>query len=189
MSADKPEIITVGWRPMKLSQKKRSRASKAAAFMQLSADHKQSSLDKKGQNRKRMRVVHLERQLQRKEEQLRAFPKFQPPTKTPRPKGPLRPDEWKLKGAARPAAMLARIEAGELYADGDEMRKPVETFDLLKQMQQEGTLAINPNTREYLRYVAYVCVRLSSVLTTSRAQYFATTCRGVLSGSNARSWH
>ncbi|TMW67739.1 hypothetical protein Poli38472_007411 [Pythium oligandrum] len=135
---------------MKMQLKKRSRASKAAAFMQMSADSKQQSRDKKDQNRRRMRVIQLQRSLERKEKELRAFPKHPVPEKPKREKGPLQPHEWKLKGAARPAAMLARIAAGELDQEGNEIPKPIETFDLFKQTMQEGKMAINPNTREYL---------------------------------------
>ncbi|KAJ0408653.1 hypothetical protein ATCC90586_006354 [Pythium insidiosum] len=137
---------------MKLQQKKRARssASKAAAFMQLAADSKQENQEKKDQNRKRMRVVQLQRSLDRKEKELRNYPKNPVPAKEPRPKGPLRPEEWKLKGAARPAAMLARIAAGELDERGNEIPKPIETIDLFKQLQQEKKLAQDPRSREYL---------------------------------------
>jgi hypothetical protein len=100
-----------------------------------------------------MRVVQLQRNMERKEKELHAFPKNPVPVKPQRPKGPLRPDEWKLKGAARPAALLARIAAGECDDRGDEIQKPVETFDLFKQMLKEGKLAENKDTREYLVYV------------------------------------
>lgn len=123
---------------------------KAQAFAQSSMDHMQASKDKQEQNRKRMRVVQLQRSLDRKEQELKAFPTKPLPPKPAARKGPKPPEEWKLKGAARPAALVARIAAGELDERGEEFAKPVETFDLFTQVKKEGKLAENRDTREYL---------------------------------------
>ncbi|GMF35937.1 unnamed protein product [Phytophthora lilii] len=116
-------------------------------------DNMQSSKDKKQANRRRMRVVQLQRSVDRKLQQLRAFPKHAPPPAAPARKGPKPPSEWKLKGAARPAALLAKIAAGELDECGNEFPKPVETFDLFEKTRQEGKLAEHKDTKEYIRCV------------------------------------
>ncbi|KAK1946427.1 hypothetical protein P3T76_001980 [Phytophthora citrophthora] len=136
-------------------QKKRkgarsSNAGKAQAFAQNCMDNMDASMDKKQQNRRRMRVVQLQRSVERKLQELRAFPKNPPPPKAAARKGPKPPSEWKLKGAARPAAMLAKIAAGELDECGNEFPKPVETFDLYEKMVKQGNLAENKGTKEYL---------------------------------------
>ncbi|KAL3665929.1 hypothetical protein V7S43_009349 [Phytophthora oleae] len=107
-------------------------------------------MDKKQQNRRRMRVVQLQRSVDRKLQELRAFPKYPLPPKTAARTGPKPPSEWKLTGAARPAAMLAKIAAGELDECGNEFPKPVETFDLYEKMVKQGYLAENKDTKEYL---------------------------------------
>lgn len=143
----------------KLHRKKGPRATgKAQAFAQSSIECMQSSKDKRSQNRRRMRVVQLQRALARKEQELKHFP-VQPAAPKPAPrKGPTPQSEWKLKGAARPAALLARIAAGELDEHGDELRKPVETFDLYAQTLRANAFSTHPETREYLRCV-FVCCR------------------------------
>lgn len=125
----------------------------AQAFAQTAMDSMQSSKDKKAHGRRRMRVVQLQRAADKKLQELRAFPVHAPPPKPPARKGPTPPEEWKLKGPARPAALLARIAAGELDECGNEFPKPVETFDLFAQMEKEGKLGERAETREYLRCV------------------------------------
>ncbi|RLN57752.1 hypothetical protein BBJ29_005695 [Phytophthora kernoviae] len=97
-----------------------------------------------------MRVVQLQRSVDRKLQALRAFPKHPLPPKAPARKGPTPPDQWKLKGAARPAALLARIAAGELDECGDEFPKPIETFDLYEQTLKAGKMVEREETKEYL---------------------------------------
>ncbi|ETI54522.1 hypothetical protein F441_02619 [Phytophthora nicotianae CJ01A1] len=146
-------------------QKKRkgartSNAGKAQAFAQTCMESMQSSKDKREQNRRRMRVVQLQRSVDRKLQELRAYPKNPPPPKPPARKGPKPPSEWKLKGAARPAALLAKIAAGELDECGNEFPKPVETFDLYEKMLKEGKMAEHKDTREYislLKQLAAAC--------------------------------
>ncbi|RLN86414.1 hypothetical protein BBJ28_00023985, partial [Nothophytophthora sp. Chile5] len=123
---------------------------KAQAFAQSSIECMETSKGRKQQNRRRMRVVQLQRSLDRKLKGLRAFPKHPPPPKPPARKGPTPPEEWKLKGAARPAALVARIAAGELDECGNEFPKPIETFDLYEQTLKEGRLAEREETKEYL---------------------------------------
>lgn len=138
---------------MGIKQKKRKgprSTGKAQAFAQSCMDSMQNSQDKKAANRRRMRVVQLQRAVDRKLQELRAFPK-EPPKPKPAPrKGPTPPSEWKLKGAARPAALLARIAAGELDECGNEFPKPVETFDLYEQTRKQGRMAEKEETKEYL---------------------------------------
>ncbi|KAF1315717.1 hypothetical protein FI667_g15852, partial [Globisporangium splendens] len=133
-------------------RKKGPRATaKAQAFAQSSIECIQTSKDKREQNRKRMRVVQLQRALDRKEKELKAFPKYPAPPKPPPRKGPTPPSEWKLKGAARPAALLARIAAGELDEHGDELKKPIETYNLYEATLKGGNFSTHAETREYLR--------------------------------------
>lgn len=133
-------------------KKKAARGGRGAqAFAQLAVDSMQGSRDRKAQGRRRMRVAQLQRAADRQLRELRAFP-VAPPAPRPAPRrGPTPPEQWKLKGAARPAALLARIAAGELDECGDEIPKPVETFDLFAQMERQGRLGERPETREYLR--------------------------------------
>ncbi|KAF4135479.1 hypothetical protein GN958_ATG15361 [Phytophthora infestans] len=136
-----------------------SNAGKAQAFAQTCMNSMQSNKDKKHQNRRRMRVVQLQRSVDRKLQELRAFPKNPAPPKPAR-KGPKPPSEWKLKGAARPAALLAKIAAGELDECGNEFPKPVETFDLYEMMFKEGKMAEHNDTKEYislLKQLAAAC--------------------------------
>ncbi|KAG7395130.1 hypothetical protein PHYBOEH_004203 [Phytophthora boehmeriae] len=138
---------------MGAKQKKRKgprSTAKAQAFAQSCMDSMQSSHDKKTANRRRMRVVQLQRSVDRKLQELRAFPKHPPPPKPPARKGPTPPDQWKLKGAARPAALIARIAAGELDECGNEFPKPIETFDLYEQTLKAGKMAERQETKEYL---------------------------------------
>ncbi|CEG41063.1 uncharacterized protein PHALS_11232 [Plasmopara halstedii] len=114
--------------------------------------------DKKQQNRRRMRVVQLQRLVDRKLQDLRAFPKTPPsPTASAR-KGPTSPSKWKLKGAARPAALLARIAAGELDECGNEYPKPVETFDLYEKALRDGDLAQHKDIVEYISLLKQLAV-------------------------------
>lgn len=132
----------------------------AQAFAQTAMDSMRSSKDKKAHSRRRMRVAQLQRAAERQLQQLRAFPVHAPPPKPAPRKGPTPPEQWKLKGAARPAALLARIAAGELDECGNEFPKPVETFDLFAQMEREGRLGERAETREYLhtlRQLAEAC--------------------------------
>lgn len=138
---------------MKRKKKAARGSGKAQAFAQHAMDDMESSKDKKSQNRRRMRVVQLQRAVDRKLQELRAFPVHAPAPKPPPRKGPTPPGEWKLRGAARPAALLARIAAGELDECGNEFPKPVETFDLYAKMEKEGRLGEREETREYLRCV------------------------------------
>lgn len=142
----------------KIHKKKGPRATgKAQAFAQSSIECIQTSKDKREQNRKRMRVVQLQRALTRKEQELKAFPKHPVPAKPAPRKGPKQPHEWKLKGAARPAALLARIAAGELDEHGDELPKPIETYNLYDETLKTNKFSERPETREYLRCVS-ICV-------------------------------
>ncbi|KAG2787485.1 hypothetical protein JG687_00006949 [Phytophthora cactorum] len=137
-------------KPKKRKGARSSNAGKAQAYAQTCMDSMQSDKDKKQQNRRRMRVVQLQRSVDRKLQELRAFPKNAPPPKAPARKGPKPPSEWKLKGAARPAALLAKIAAGELDECGNEFPKPVETFDLYEKMLKEGKMAEHKDTKEYI---------------------------------------
>jgi hypothetical protein len=122
----------------------------AQAFAQTARDSMRSSKDKKAHSRRRMRVAQLQRAAERQLQQLRAFPVHAPVPKPPPRKGPTPPDQWTLKGAARPAALLARIAAGELDECGNEFPKPVETFDLYEQERKQGKLAEHNDTKEYI---------------------------------------
>lgn len=141
----------MGNKPKKRKGARSSNAGKAQAFAQTCMNSMESDKDKKQQNRRRMRVVQLQRSVDRKLQELRAFPKNPPPSKAPARKGPKPQSEWKLKGAARPAALLAKIAAGELDECGDEFPHPVETFDLFEKVLQEGKLAEHKDTKEYIR--------------------------------------
>ncbi|KAI9918520.1 hypothetical protein PsorP6_011628 [Peronosclerospora sorghi] len=136
----------------KLKKRKggRSKIGKAQAFAQICEANAKSNKDKKTNNRRRMRVVQLQRLVDRKLQELREFPIKPEPPKVPARKGP-KSSEWKLKGAARPAALLAKIAAGELDECGNEFPKPVEKFDLYSKMLQEGKLAVHKDTKEYIR--------------------------------------
>jgi len=127
-----------------------SNAGKAQAFAQTCVDNMQSSQDKRSQTRRRMRVVQLQRSVDRKLHELHNFPTVAPPPKPAPRKGPKPPSEWKLTGAARPAALLAKIAAGELDECGNEFPKPVETFDLYEQERKQGKLAEHNDTKEYI---------------------------------------
>ncbi|KAG7376829.1 hypothetical protein PHYPSEUDO_012674 [Phytophthora pseudosyringae] len=151
---------TMGGKPKKRKGARSSNAGRAQAFAQTCMDDMQSNKDKRQQTRRRMRVVQLQRSVDRKLKELHAFPKNPPPPKAPARKGPKPPSEWKLTGAARPAAMLARIEAGELDQCGNEIPKPVETFDLYEKMLEEGKFAENEDTQEFislLKQLAAAC--------------------------------
>ncbi|EGZ11039.1 hypothetical protein PHYSODRAFT_520683 [Phytophthora sojae] len=140
----------MGGKQKKRKGSRSSNSGKAQAFAQNCMDSMQSSKDKKTQNRRRMRVVQLQRSVDRKLQELRAFPKNPPPPKPAPRKGPKDPSEWKLKGAARPAALLAKIAAGELDECGNEFPKPIETFDLYAQVEKQGKLAEHKDTKEYI---------------------------------------
>lgn len=136
----------------KIHRKKGPRATgKAQAFAQSSIECIQTGKDKREQNRKRMRVVQLQRALDRKEHELCAFPVHAPAPKPAPRRGPTPQSEWKLKGAARPAALLARIAAGELDERGDELPQPIETYNLYDQTLKAGNFSERAETREYLR--------------------------------------
>ncbi|CAH0484485.1 unnamed protein product [Peronospora farinosa] len=140
----------MGGKPKKRKGTRSSNAGRAQAFAQTCVNSMESNKDKKQKNRRRMRVVQLQRLVDRKLQELHAFPKNPTPPKAPPRKGPKLISEWKLTGAARPAALVAKIAAGELDECGDEFPKPVETFDLYEKMRQEGKLAENKDTREYI---------------------------------------
>ncbi|KAE9328715.1 hypothetical protein PF008_g16111 [Phytophthora fragariae] len=150
----------MGGKPKKRKGSRSSNNGRAQAFAQNCMDSMQSSKDKKQQNRQRMRVVQLQRSVDRKLQELRAFPKNPPPPKPAARKGPKPPSEWKLKGAARPAALLAKIAAGELDECGNEFPEPIETFDLYAQVEEQGKLAEHKDTKEYislLKQLAAAC--------------------------------
>ncbi|TDH66043.1 hypothetical protein CCR75_008121 [Bremia lactucae] len=137
-------------KPKKRKGARSSNAGKAQVFAQICMDNMSSHSEKKQRNLRRMRVVQLQRSVDRKLQDLRAFPTHSPPPKPLLRKGPKPPSEWKLKGAARPAALLAKIAAGELDECGDEYPKPVETFDLYEKALKEGKFAEYKETKEYL---------------------------------------
>ncbi|DAZ98989.1 TPA: LOW QUALITY PROTEIN: hypothetical protein N0F65_011244 [Lagenidium giganteum] len=131
---------------------KTQRASgKAQAFIASAQDSMETNLKKKEHLRKRMRVVQLQRSVDRQEQELRNRPTVAPPAKKPPRKGPTPPEEWKLKGAARPWKMLVRIENGELDERGDEIKKPVETYDFFTKALKDGTFNKHKETVEYLK--------------------------------------
>ncbi|KAH7468454.1 hypothetical protein KRP22_012087 [Phytophthora ramorum] len=137
-------------KPKKRKGSRSSNSGRAQAFAQNCMNDMRSSQDKRQHNRLRMRVVQLQRAVDRKLLELHAFPKNPPPPKPVARTGPKPPSEWKLKGAARPAALLAKIAAGELDECGNEFPKPLETFDLYAQTLQDGNLAENEHTKTYL---------------------------------------
>ncbi|CAK4070614.1 unnamed protein product [Aphanomyces euteiches] len=120
----------------------------AEIFQERRNETVQQTRDKKKQARKRLRMVQIQRNIDKQLEHLRAFPVKQVEV-VKRPKGPLRPDEWKLRGAARPAALLARIANGECDADGNEFKAPEPTKDFYEEMR--GRFAAHKDTLEYLR--------------------------------------
>uniref|UniRef100_A0AAV1TEK6 Uncharacterized protein n=1 Tax=Peronospora matthiolae TaxID=2874970 RepID=A0AAV1TEK6_9STRA len=150
----------MGGKPKKRKSGRSSNACRAQAFAQTCVNSMESTKDKKQKNLRRMRVVQLQRSVDRKLQELRAFPKEPVAPKAPARKGPTSPSQWKLKGAARPAALLARIAAGELDECGNEFPQPVETFDLYEEVLQEGKLAEHAETKEYvslLKRLAAAC--------------------------------
>ena len=66
----------------------------------------------------------LERQTTAQETKLREYDQAERPPKRKPLKRRSGPDEWQLKGAARPWTMLKQIEDGILYADGTPVHKP-----------------------------------------------------------------
>ncbi|CAH0480153.1 unnamed protein product [Peronospora belbahrii] len=148
----------MGGKPKKRKGARSSTAGRAQAFARNCVNNMECHKDKKLKNRRRLRVVQLQRSVDRKLQELRAFPKNPSPPKARARKGPLLPSEWKLKGAARPAALVAKIAAGELDESGNEFPKPVETFDLYDKMLREGKMAENKDTREYICLVKQLAV-------------------------------
>ena len=144
----------MGGKPKKRKSGRSSNACRAQAFAQTCVNSMESTKGKKQKNLQRMRVVQLQRSVDRKLQELRAFPKEPVAPKASARKGPTSPSQWKLKGAARPAALLAKIAAGELDECGNEFPQPVETFDLYEEMLPEGRLAEHEDTKEYVRYGA-----------------------------------
>ena len=74
-------------------------------------------------------------------------PSGEPPVKQKR-KGRSGPEDWVLRGAARPAALIARIESGELDETGVAYHIPnyINLFE-----REKGRLWAHPDTREYLQ--------------------------------------
>ncbi|OQR97685.1 hypothetical protein ACHHYP_10135 [Achlya hypogyna] len=108
----------------------------------------QQTRDRKKQARKRLRMVQTQRALDKQTDLLKNCP-INKPEVVKRPKGPLLQHEWKLRGAARPAALLARIAAGECDAEGNEFKAPEKTMDLFETMP--GKFGEREETIEYLR--------------------------------------
>ncbi|KAF0700654.1 Aste57867_8832 [Aphanomyces stellatus] len=133
----------------KLRKPKTGRKKKGAEiFLERRNNSVQQTRDRKKEARKRLRMVQVQRNLDKQLDHLKAFPVNQTPV-VKRPKGPLRQEEWKLRGAARPAALLARIAAGECDADGNEFKAPEPTKDFYEEMR--GRFAEHKDTMEYLR--------------------------------------
>ncbi|CAI5741897.1 unnamed protein product [Hyaloperonospora brassicae] len=150
----------MGGKPKKRKSGRSSNACALQAFAQTCANGMESRKEKKHKNLRRMRVVQLQRLVDRKLQELRAFPTHPVAPKAPARKGPTSPSQWRLKGAARPAALLAKIAAGELDELGNEYPKPVETFDLYEEVLQEGRLAEHEDTKDYvglLKQLAAAC--------------------------------
>ncbi|RHY31281.1 hypothetical protein DYB32_003639 [Aphanomyces invadans] len=133
----------------KVRSARKGRSKKGAEiFHERRNDSVQQTRDKKKQARKRLRMVQIQRHVDKHLEYLHAYPIEQYHV-VKRPKGPLKPEEWKLRGAARPAALLARIANGECDEDGNEFKAPEPTKDFFEEMR--GRFAEHKDTLEYLR--------------------------------------
>ncbi|RHY94107.1 hypothetical protein DYB37_009189 [Aphanomyces astaci] len=133
----------------KVRSARKGRSKKGAEiFHERRNDSVQQTRDKKKQARKRLRMVQIQRHVDKKLDHLRAYP-VDVVHVVKRPKGPLKPEEWKLRGAARPAALLARIANGECDVDGNEFKAPDPTKDFYEEMR--GRFAEHNDTLEYLR--------------------------------------
>ncbi|RLO13799.1 hypothetical protein DYB28_007597 [Aphanomyces astaci] len=133
----------------KVRSARKGRSKKGAEiFHERRNDSVQQTRDKKKQARKRLRMVQIQRHVDKKLDHLRAYP-VDVVHVVKRPKGPLKPEEWKLRGAARPAALLARIANGECDVDGNEFKAPDPTKDFYEEMR--GRFAEHNDTMEYLR--------------------------------------
>lgn len=122
-------------------------SAKVAKFEKKRSQHAHESMDRKDSNRIRMRVIMLQRQADELESRLKKFPKVLPDETKVKEKGRSGPEDWKLKGAARPAAMLAKIENGELDSTGKPMVVP--TYEDLYSMYK-GRFGENEHTKKYL---------------------------------------
>ncbi|RQM20766.1 hypothetical protein B5M09_003380 [Aphanomyces astaci] len=133
----------------KVRSARKGRSKKGAEiFHERRNESVQQTRDKKKQARKRLRMVQIQRHVDKKLDHLRAYP-VDVVHVVKRPKGPLKPEEWKLRGAARPAALLARIANGECDVDGNEFKAPDPTKDFYEEMR--GRFAEHNDTLEYLR--------------------------------------
>nr|CCA19772.1 conserved hypothetical protein [Albugo laibachii Nc14] len=138
-----------------------------------SMNQKQQSHAKRQEDRKRLRICQLERTYEKLEYALKHTPRHKRLPEQKRPRGPKLPHEWKLKGAARSAALLVRIEAGELNEHGEELPKPEEVYDLLTMMHEKGCFATNDETKQLLvvlRDLAGACC--DARLTKRAIQYY-----------------
>ncbi|CCI44901.1 unnamed protein product [Albugo candida] len=138
-----------------------------------SMSQKEQSVAKRQEDRKRLRIRQLERSYEKLEYSLRHTPRNKRLPEKKKPHGPKLPHEWKLKGAARSAALLARIEAGELNEYGEELPKPEEVYDLFTMMHEKGCFATNDDTKQLLvvlRDLAGAC--WDAQLTNRAIQYY-----------------
>jgi len=129
-------------------RKTRNKKSGDAAFQETRNDTVHQTRERKKLARKRLRMVAVQRSLDKQTQLLKEFP-IDKKDVPKRPKGPLRPEEWKLRGAARPAALLARIENGEVDADGNEFKQPEKTINLFETMY--GKFGNQEETKTYIR--------------------------------------
>ena len=105
------------------------------------------SYDRKQQGRERMKLNLLQRQVEKKKQELLEFEISTPKTTVRLEKGNRDPEKWVLRGAARPAALIARIKAGELDQHGNEIYVP-ETIDLYN--KHMGNFWDHKETKELL---------------------------------------
>jgi hypothetical protein len=137
-----------------IKRKKSSNGSgKAQKFVNVARSHIESTAEKKQQLRKKMKVIQLQRKLDKKEHELRSFPSLPISVKSAARKGTKDPSEWKIKGAARPAKLIAEIEAGLRTSDGEHIKQAVATFDLFDQMEKSNDFTNHDQTKDYLRYI------------------------------------
>ncbi|KDO25935.1 hypothetical protein SPRG_08590 [Saprolegnia parasitica CBS 223.65] len=133
---------------LRKGRRKARRKSGEESYQERRNNSAQQTRDRKKQARKRLRMVQTQRALDKQTELVRNCPIHKKEV-AKRAKGPLQQHEWKLRGAARPAALLARIANGECDADGNEFKAPEKTVDLFETMP--GKFGEREETVEYLR--------------------------------------
>lgn len=117
------------------------------AFEQDCTSNARDSGERKQESRLRLKITMLQRQVEQQEEFLRNFDVAEKKPEKKKKKGRSGPEDWILRGAARPYEMLQRIEAGELDQDGNEIHVP-EFIDKFE--PNEGKFWEDADTRKYV---------------------------------------